>query len=384
MSQGREGFGERASSEVTVPLSDLKRVDRHVLETIREAVSGVIDSGWYVHGVEHEAFQKEFAAYCGVDRCVGVANGTDAIEIALRAVGVRAGDKLVTVANAGFYTSAAARAIGAEPVYVDIDRTLNMCIESLERTLDARTGEIKAIVLTHLYGQMANVIEISDLAERRGIVLVEDCAQAHGAELGGRKAGSFGKAAAFSFYPTKNLGCMGDGGAVVTSDPETAERVKRCSQYGWGMKYEVVETGGRNSRLDEMQSAVLRVKLRSLDAWNARRRQIVEAYVKASASSGIIWPHDAASRSFVGHLCIAMPPDRDTFVAHMRRNGVATAIHYPISDYDQPAYRHQFDRRPDLPMTDKAIRTIVTLPCFPEMTDLEVDRVCQALARVSP
>ncbi|MBI1321593.1 aminotransferase class I/II-fold pyridoxal phosphate-dependent enzyme [bacterium] len=373
---------ERGSFEETVPLSDLRRLDRHVLETIRQAVSSVIDSGWYVHGVEHEAFQKEFAAYCGADLCIGVANGTDAIEIALRSVGVRPGDQVVTVANAGFYTSTAARAIGAVPVYVDIDATLNMSVESLDRTLRETPG-VKAVVLTHLYGQLANVTEIKGITDRHGIVLVEDCAQAHGAVFDGRKAGSFGQVASFSFYPTKNLGCMGDGGAVVTSDPEIAERAKRYSQYGWGKKYEVIEAGGRNSRLDEMQAAVLRVKLRSLDAWNARRRQIVKAYVEASAANRIVWPHDPASSSYVGHLCIAIPPDRDAFVEHMRSYGIATAVHYPISDFDQPAYLAQFERRPELPMTDQAIRTIVTLPCFPELTDQEVDRVCQALAKIS-
>ncbi|HEY0329454.1 MAG TPA: DegT/DnrJ/EryC1/StrS family aminotransferase [Rhodopseudomonas sp.] len=358
-----------------VPLNDLKRHTEPVQTEILQAVSEVVGSGWFVLGRQVSAFEAEFAAYVGAAACIGVGNGTDALELALRAVGCGAGSEVVTVANAGMYASAAAVAIGATPVFADVDPvTLTMDPRSLEACIGERT---KAIVATHLYGQMAAIELIADIGQRRGIPVVEDCAQAHGAKRGERQAGSFAAAACFSFYPTKNLGAMGDGGAIVTSDPALGATLRSLRQYGWGRKYEAVAPHGRNSRLDEIQAAILRKKLPYLDGWNARRRDIVRRY-HAVAAPQIVLP-DAADPAYVAHLCVARTPHRAALRAWMDSQGVATELHYPVSDHQQPALQGLSRAPVSLAVTERVAAEIVTLPCFPEMTETEIVRVCDAL-----
>lgn len=363
-----------------VPFNDSARQVAALGTRITDALADVVASGWFIHGRQHDAFETEFAAYCGVSTCLGVGNGTDALEIALRAVGCGPGDEVVTVANAGMYTTSACIAAGATPVFADIDpATHTMSSASLAEVVSDAT---KAVVVTHLYGYLADVEAVRSIADARGIAVIEDCAQAHGAVRGDRRAGSWGDLATFSFYPTKNLGALGDGGAIVTSDPELAERCRMLRQYGWGAKYDARIPGGRNSRLDEMQAAVLRVKLPFLDGWNERRREIVARYREAAAGSPLAVVH-APGPDFVGHLCVATHPERDAVRARLLERGVETAIHYPIPDHRQAALVGVRWRAVDLSATEAAARSILSLPCYPELTDREVDHVVQALGELA-
>jgi dTDP-4-amino-4,6-dideoxygalactose transaminase len=360
-----------------VPLNDLARQTAALEGALSEATERVLTSGRYILGAEVAAFEAEFAAYCGVSHCVGVANGTEALELALRAVGVRNGDEVVTVANAGMYTSAAAIAVGARPVFADIEEgTMTMAPASLAAAITDKTA---AIVITHLYGRMADVEPLTSIARRRDIPVVEDCAQTHGARLAGRAAGSWGLAGCFSFYPTKNLGAIGDAGAVVTSSKELAASVRELRQYGWKAKYVAERSHGRNSRLDEMQAAVLRVKLPHLDRWNARRREIVTRYRDAAGSAVLF--QDAAGPVSAAHLCVVRSPDRKRLREALLTDGIATDIHYPTADHHQPALREYVRNNLLLPITDGIVREVVTLPCFPELTESEVARVCASLQR---
>ena len=336
----------------------------------------MVDSGWFVMGRELEQFELEFARYCGADYAFGVANGTDAIEIGLRALGVSAADLVATVANAGFYTSTALQSIGAEPVYVDVSAdTQLMDLNHLEEVL--RHRQIRAVVITHLFGQMHDMTAVMKMATNAGCTVLEDCAQAHGAGLENRRAGSFGDAASFSFYPTKNLGALGDGGAITTSRTDVAKRIAQLRQYGWQSKYEVVIANGQNSRLDELQAAVLRLKLPLLDGWNSRRRAIAAHYSKNIFHPRVKTPPppDAVN---VAHLYVLRSEDRDGLREHLRNCGIATEVHYPIPDTRQSCWRHQ-QIWPALPVTELLAGEILSLPCFPEMTPLEVVQVTDSI-----
>ena len=364
---------------LTVPLNDCRRQSVVLAGELEEAARRVIAGGWYVHGREHDAFEREWAAYCGRGHCIGVANGTDALELSLRALGCGPGDEVITVANAGGYTTAATLAVGAAPVLIDVERhTLTMSPERAAAAIGPRT---KAIVLTHLYGYLGPVEALCKLATERGVALVEDCAQAHGAMRGGRRAGSFGALAAFSFYPTKNLGALGDAGAIVTDDAGLAARLRALRQYGWETQYRVIERGGRNSRLDELQAAFLRCKLPHLDGWNARRRAIVDRYCEATKGGSLRIVH-APADNYVAHLCVARHPNRDEARRRIKSFGVSTAIHYPLADHQQPAFQAAIRRPVELPVTDRAQAEILTLPCFAEMTAEEIDAVCAAIRAV--
>ncbi len=359
-----------------VPFNDLKRHVASMRGPIDTAVASVLESGWFLAGPQLDGFEADFARYCGVEHCVGVGNGTDALEIALRAVGCGPGDEVVTVANAGMYTTAACILVGATPVYVDVDPgTLEMDVAQVEGLLSSLT---RAIVVTHLYGKLADVEGALQIGLNRGVAVIEDCAQAHGAEKYGKRAGSFGDLATFSFYPTKNLGALGDGGAVVTTRDDVAEQLRALRQYGWRSKYEAVVPHGRNSRLDEIQAAILCVKLKRLDEWNDRRRQIATAYRDAARGTRLHIAHEAAS-DFVAHLCVGLHPERDAFRRRLAAAGVDTAVHYPTPDHKQPALSAVAWRAGTLEVTEAAVRDVVSLPCFPEMTDAEVEYVCSAI-----
>jgi dTDP-4-amino-4,6-dideoxygalactose transaminase len=352
-------------------INDLRRHQEFTAPLISEALTRVVASGWFILGTESEAFEREFSDYCGVPHAAGVANGTDAIEVALRALGVRSEDLVATVANAGFYTCIALNAIGAKPLFIDVDaQTHVMDIERLEEALE--TAHPAAIVVTHLYGQLADMARLMKLAEHAGIPVLEDCAQAHGAARAGRRAGSFGDAASFSFYPTKNLGAIGDGGAIVTRHAHVDLKVRQLRQYGWSAKYRVMTRGGRNSRLDELQAAVLRAKLPLLDGWNERRRAIARRYSEGLRHTDLVVPLPAGP-DYVAHLYVIRARHRDLLRAHLQTAGISAEVHYPIPDPQQPVW--QGSMAAELPVTEKLAREVVTLPCFPELSDSEVDSV---------
>ena len=353
-------------------INDLGRHTEPLRAELDAAIRRVLDRGWYVLGPEVTAFEQEFAAYCGASQCVSLANGTDALELALRALGIGPGKTVLTVANAGLYSTIAIQATGATPLYAEIlpDKLL-IDPADVKRLLD--THPVDALIVTHLYGLLANIRPILAMAHERHIPVIEDCAQAHGATRQGKKAGSFGDIACFSFYPTKNLGALGDGGAIITSRPELAEAVRQLRQYGWSSKDQASRAGGHNSRLDELQAAVLRVKLPHLDAWNARRRDIARRYTTGIAHPAITTPA-IHSDEYVAHLYVIRTQAREALKQHLAAGGIPCDIHYPIADFDQPAYRSQFTNI-QLPLTRQICDEVLTLPCFPELSDEEVDRI---------
>jgi dTDP-4-amino-4,6-dideoxygalactose transaminase len=359
-----------------VPLNDLGRQDRRVAADVADALRRVVESGRYVLGPAVEAFEAAFAKYCGVGHCIGTGNGTDALEVALRACGVRPGDQVATVANAGGYATSAIRAAGADPLCVDVEpRGLLLDPDDLHRRV---TPRVRAIVATHLYGRMVDMPAVLAIASRIGAAVIEDVAQAHGATLHGRRAGSWGTMGCFSFYPTKNLGALGDAGAIVTDDPGLAERARWLGQYGWSGKYRARVAGGRNSRLDELQAAVLATKLPHLDGANERRRAIARTYGEALDGWDLEVP-PAGGPEDVAHLYVVRARDRDAVRARLAALGVATDVHYPVPDHRQPAYGDAAWAAVRLAVTEAACARVLSLPCFPALTDAEVARVISAV-----
>ena len=349
-------------------------------DEIRAAVERVLAGGRYILGPEVEAFEKEFAAYHGGEggHVVGVANGTEALELALRAVGVGAGDTVITVANTASATAAAIQQIGARPVFVEIDAaTMLMSPAALERALAARPGKVKAIVPVHLYGHPAAMTAIIELAREHRAKVVEDSAQAHGATLGGRKTGTWGDAAAYSFYPTKNLGALGDGGAVFTRDAAVAGQVRLLRQYGWRQRY-VSEIPGRNSRLDELQAAILRIKLRHLDAGNATRRSLAARYLKNLAGGPLQLPVIAPGAEPVWHQFTVRTARRESLQTQLAAREIHCGALYPVPIHRQPAYA---DPALSLPETERACAEVLCLPVHPELSTADVDRVSEEILR---
>ena len=363
-------------------INDLKLHNTALANELREAVNRVLASGWFVLGPEVNAFEDEFASYCGVPYCVSVANGTDALELAMRGVGVEAGDEVITVANAGMYATTAILSIGAQAIYADVDsESMNLSAAAAGRLITTKT---KAIVATHLFGKMAEMPQLRKLADKFGIPLIEDCAQSHGAILEDKQAGAWGDIASFSFYPTKNLGAIGDGGAVVCSDSNLADRVKALRQYGWKGKYNVCLEGGRNSRLDELQAAVLRVKLKKLDGWNIRRREIAEIYHREVVNPQVN-KKPAGGADYVAHLYVICLENRDSLQRWLATKGIASEIHYPVLDCDQMIQKTKYlTCNLDLPVSRAVVGQILTLPCYPELLDEEVLQVCEGVNEWSP
>lgn len=338
-------------------------------EAIDGAVSRVLESGSYILGKEVEAFEKEFAEYLGVKHAVGVASGTEALELALRACGVGPGDAVVTVSHTAVATAAAIDLCGASPVFADIDdESYTMDPDCLEEAIRGVTGGgLKALVPVHLYGHPADMTAVADIAGRYGLRVVEDCAQSHGATYRGRKTGTLGHIAAFSFYPTKNLGALGDGGMVVTDDADLAERTRLLREYGWKERY-ISVVSGMNSRLDEIQAAVLRVKLPHLDAENEVRRAIAETYSSLLGDSGLILPKAAPSVRHVYHQYVIRTPHRDTLNAYLREKGIRASIHYPVPIHRQPAFAGRGRRTRSLPQTERVAGQVLSLPIYPELS----------------
>jgi len=347
-------------------------------EEIDAAIARVLASGHYILGPEVAAFEAEFAAYHGSGEAVSVANGTDALELALAALGIGAGDRVATAANTVSATVAAIEQRGAIPDFVEIEPdTMVMSASALESAFKEMKGMIKAVVPVHLYGHPADMPVIMELARRYGAKVLEDCAQSHGAEVGGRKAGTWGDAAAYSFYPTKNLGALGDGGAVFTRDAGVAERVRLLRQYGWRQRY-VSEIPGRNSRLDEVQAAVLRVKLKYLDAENAQRRCLAERYLENLAGVSLTLPVIAGGVTPVWHQFPVRSVRRDALLAHLVGGGIRAGVLYPTPLHRQPAYAE-----PDvkLPVTERSCAEVLCLPVHPGLELADVDRVAEEIVR---
>nr|WP_294516131.1 DegT/DnrJ/EryC1/StrS family aminotransferase [uncultured Rhodopila sp.] len=350
---------------------------------IDAAVARVLASGWYVLGQEGRAFEAEFAAWLGLPHVIGCGNGTDAIALALRGLGIGAGQAVVTVSHTAVATVAAIEMAGATPLLVDIDPVhYTMDPDALRRVLeDPPPGlpPIGAVVVVHLYGQPADLDRIVPLCREHRVALIEDCAQAHGARLHERRAGTFGDAATFSFYPTKNLGALGDGGAVAVADAGLAERIAALRQYGWHKQY-ISDEVGVNSRLDELQAAILRVKLAHLDSQNARRRAIAAAYSAALAAGPLVAPRIRDGAESVFHLYVARSKQRDAVQAQLREAGIGTGIHYPVPVHLQPAYAGRVAIGPGgCPETEAASREILSLPLYAELTDEQVQAVCAGL-----
>lgn len=359
-----------------VPFGDFKRQIAPIRAELDDAIARVLDSGAYILGPEVRRFEANFARYCQAQYCIGVANGTDAIQIALVALGVGVGDEVITVANTGVPGTAAIVALGAIPVFVDVDpATRNMDPALIAAAITSRT---KVIMPVHLYGLMADMPAILAVARAHHIPVVEDCAQAHGASIDGQVAGSWGDVAAFSFYPSKNLGAIGDGGAITTNREDIAIKVQRLRQYGWERKYYSTEPQGLNSRLDELQAAILDVKLTHLDGATNRRDVIAREYNRQFADLPILLPRIPDDNRVVHHLYVIQTPHRDALLAQLKAAGIGCDIHYPLPTHKQPIYT-QYAPQWALPVTERLADEVLSLPNFPELTDAEVAQVVQAV-----
>ena len=358
----------------SVPFNDLKPVQAMLAAELEAAARRVLRSGWFILGPELEAFETAFAAYHGVPHAVGVANGTDAVELALRALDIGPGDEVITVSHTAVATVCAVERAGATPVLVDVDEaTFTIDPRAAEAAVTART---RAIVPVHLYGQPADMDAVLALAARHRLAVVEDCAQAHGARWRGRLAGTLGELGAFSFYPTKNLGALGDAGAVITRDPQLAARLRRLRNYGQRERYEHVEPG-QNSRLDEIQAALLRVKLAHLDEHNAERKRLAGLYSRRLAAVRTPAAHPEADHVY--HLYVVRHPERDRLRQHLAAAGVQTLVHYPAPVHRQPAFAALGERGGPLAVTERLAGEIVSLPLFVGLADDQVARVVEAV-----
>jgi dTDP-3-amino-3,4,6-trideoxy-alpha-D-glucose transaminase len=362
-----------------VPFADLSRPTARLRAELDAAIGRVLDHAWFVLGEEGAAFEREYAAAIGAKHAVGVASGTDAIELALRALGVGPGDEVVTQANTCIPTVSAIERTGARPVLCDVEPEAGtMSIASLELAL---TDASRAIVPVHLYGQCANMDAVRSVAARRRIPVVEDCAQAHLAMFGGKAAGTLGHLGAFSFYPTKNLGAAGDGGAVVTSDQALAERLRRLRQYGQSGRYDHIERGV-NSRLDEVQAAILRAKLPSLQTDNARRGEIAAVYDEALADTALRPLARLPGRTHAFHLYVIRARERDRVQRELTDRGVSTLIHYPRPVHGHPGYADLGSTGVGLRNSEQLAREVLSLPIFPDLTDNEVSYVADSIGAV--
>jgi dTDP-4-amino-4,6-dideoxygalactose transaminase len=371
---------------ITVPQANPGAGYRTLQTGIDAAVARVLQSGWYVLGQEVRSFEAEFAAWLGCTAAIGCGNGTDALALALRALGVGPGMSVVTVSHTAVATVAAIEMVGATPVLVDIEpEYYGMDPVELAAVLDhppAGLPPIRAVIPVHLYGQPVALDPIIAACRRHGVPVVEDCAQAHGATIGERKVGTFTEIATFSFYPTKNLGAIGDGGMVSTQDAELGASIAALRQYGWRTHY-ISDAIGVNSRLDELQAAILRVKLQHLDAQNARRRTIAAAYDAALRETSLAPPARRSGVGHVFHLYVLRVPDRSSVQAHLRAAGIGTGIHYPVPVHQQPAYRDRIVTGPSgCRASEIAAGQVLSLPIYPELSDRQVAQVCEALRRV--
>lgn len=364
------------SAKAFVPLNDLSRLSGTEKTTIHEELSAALNTGVFLDGSNVRALESELSSYLGGLHSVALANGSDAIYVALCALGIEPQDRVATVGNAAGYATNAILRAGALPVLVDVDPLTSQISLACFKNLVEFGPRLRAVIVTHLYGLMAEVEELEMVCQQHGILLVEDCAQSFGAVTCDRLAGNWGVASAFSFYPTKNLAALGDGGCVVFKNQGHATSARSIAQYGWRSKYEVESIGGINSRLDEIQAAVVLHRLSSVDSRNSRRREILLRYANSVTSPRRLIFED--SERCVAHLAVMRTPTRDHDRTVLNHYGISTAIHYPIPDHKQPAWRRLFEGV-ELPNTESHCAEVLTLPCFPELTEEEIIRVCDAL-----
>lgn len=366
----------------TIPINDLKRVFAEQSPDFIQALQVVLESGWWLNGSQTKSFCEAFASYIGVNDCLAVANGTDALEIAMRAIiaaRTQPGTEVITVANAGGYSSVACRLVGLTPVYADIEEASQLV--SLESVMAAVCQKTALIVVTHLYGGVVDVPRLRSLLDDAGygnVPIVEDCAQSHGVKLGKCVAGSMGNIATFSFYPTKNLGAFGDGGAIASSDPRLMNRCRQLHQYGWSSKYTIGVAQGRNSRIDEVQAAFLNKLLPGLDKANERRVAILDRYEKECRHGVRVV---RSEKGTVAHLAVVLCEERDQLRNHLARHNIQSDIHYPILDCDQAGWKTLPQRLSPtgIPVSRTSVSQLVTLPCFPNLTDGEIAQIGNAL-----
>lgn len=356
-----------------IKVFDIERSVEKNRASINAAIQRVIDSGQFILGQEVSEFEKEFARYLDCKYVIGVANGSDALYLALAALGLNQSSKIATVANAGFYGSSAISRLGAQMKFIDVDiETSNTNLESVRSV----GTSIDAIIVTHLYGRAVEDIQlIAEYCKKHGIALIEDCAQAAGASIDGKKVGNFGDIASFSFYPTKNLGALGDGGAVITNSASLMEKVKSLREYGWKSKYSVEIEGGINSRLDEFQAAILRVLLPNLDAENERRARVARLLTENINAPQII-SLPACTPNFVAHLYVLRTSNRDELEQKLKLNGIGFSVHYPVPDYLQPIIKVVSQ---ELPSTKELATQILTIPCHSNLTDTEIEKIIRVI-----
>jgi dTDP-4-amino-4,6-dideoxygalactose transaminase len=359
-----------------VPLVDLRAQYRSIKNEIDQAIANVVNDAAFVGGKYVTQFEGEFATFCMAKHCVGVGNGTDALFIALRSLGVGKEDEVITVANSFIATSEAITMAGAKVVFVDCDpQTYNM---NTNQILSAITPRTKAIIPVHLYGQPADLTALQTIAREHDLFLIEDAAQAHGAEFEGKRVGSFGDIACFSFYPGKNLGAYGDGGAIITNNEELAMKCRMIGNHGRVKKYDH-EFEGVNSRLDGLQAAILSVKLRHLEEWTRKRREIAKIYHELLMNSEVITPVEAPRVKHIYHLYVVRTPQREAVQAALKTKEIETGIHYPIPLPHLQAYRHLGHTSEDFPVTTRYSKEILSLPMYPELSKAQIEYVCDQL-----
>ncbi|HAE60439.1 MAG TPA: erythromycin biosynthesis sensory transduction protein eryC1 [Anaerolineae bacterium] len=356
-----------------IPPINLKAQHETIRAEIEAAVAAVFARGVFILDQETEAFEREFAAFCGASHAIGVDSGTSALHLALRACGIGPDDEVISVAHTAVATIAAIEMSAARPVLVDIDpQRMTLDPSRLEQAITSRT---RAILPVHLYGCPANVDEILAFARAHNLFVIEDCAQAHGATWRGQPVGGWGDIAAFSFYPTKNLGAYGDGGAITTNNPALAEKARQLRQYGWKKRY-ISESKGFNCRLDELQAAILRIKLRHLPAWNARRQELAALYDQLLAGSGLILPTTPIDATHVYHQYVVRLEKRDQLREFLSKNGIHSLVHYPVPVHLQPAYQNLGYATGGLQKTEQAALQVLSLPLYPELSEESVARIC--------
>ena len=363
-----------------IPVANPKAQYHSHRAEINRAIHQVFDSRSYILGKETKAFEDEFASYVGVKYAIGVGSGTEAIHLALKACGIGPGDEVITVSHTAVATVAAIEMAGAIPVLVDIEPDFYTMDPEKLRT--ALTPAAKAVIPVHLYGQPANLAPILDLAHRYGLQVIEDCSQAHGAMYGGQPVGSHGDMACFSFYPTKNLGALGDGGMVVSKHQDLAQRVRLLREYGWAERY-ISHFPGWNSRLDEIQASILRIKLKHLDRGNKRRMRIADIYMEKLNRCKLALPVVREDSTHVYHLFVVRTSQRDALQNYLQTQGIGTSIHYPVPVHLQPAYRDRLPFSGNLPVTEHISREILSLPMYPELSESETGKVIEAITNAA-
>jgi len=362
---------------LNVPFVDLNRQYDSIKKEVDSKISAVLESGHFILGKDVENFEGNFASFIGVKNCVGLDNGTSALELSLRALGIGEGDEVITVANTFIATASSIAFTGARPVLVDIDKEIyNIDVTKIEEAITPKT---KAIMPVHLYGQPADMDEITKIAKKHDLFVIEDACQSHGAEYRGRKTGSLGNVAAFSFYPAKNLGCFGDGGAIVTDDDRIAEKIRMLRDYGQKEKYQHMFIA-YNRRLDTIQAAVLGVKLKYLEKWNQRRREVARLYNEGLKNIDVVTPVERDYNKHVYHLYVIRTKERDRLKEFLQAKGISTGIHYLIPIHLQPAFKHLGYEKGDFPVTEGYSKEILSLPIFPELKKEEVEYISDCIA----